>query len=136
LKVSGFAAGTLVYDGLLAVGKNNVVQAELGPAGRGVAEVLVHALHGKKLSKAKRANRVLSTLYIVGHDAMLSTAVRMVAENRRRDIAAFGAKEPVVGGIILLGGEGEGGRRDANNTGYAPKVEMARMQQPRIFGRM
>ncbi len=84
----------------------------------------------------KRANRVLSTLDVVGHDAMLSTAVRMVAENRRRDIAAFVAKEPVVGGISLLGGESEGGRRDANNTGYAPKVEMARMQQPRIFGRM
>jgi hypothetical protein len=136
LEVSSLAAGTLVYDGLLAVGEDNVVQAELGPARGGVAKVLVHALHGKKLSEAKRAQRVLSALNIVRHDAVLSTAVRMVTKNRNSNVTAFIAEIPVVGGINLLGSEGEKRRRDANNTGYAPNMEITGMQQPRVFGRV
>jgi hypothetical protein len=112
------------------------MQAQLGPARGGVAKVLVHALHGKKLSEAKRAQRVLSALNIVRHDAVLSTAVRMVTKNRNSNVTAFIAEIPVVGGINLLGSEGEKRRRDANNTGYAPNMEITRMQQPRVFGRV
>ena len=136
MEVSGLAAGTLVYDGLLAVGEDTVVQAELGPARGGIAKVLVHTLNGKKLSEAKRAQRVLSALNIVRHDAVLGAAVGVIAKNRDSNVTAFIAEVPVVGGIILLGSEGEKGRRDTNNTGYAPNMEITGMQQPRVFGRV
>ena len=136
MEVSGLAAGTLVYDGLLAVGEDTVVQAELGPTRGGVAKVLVHALHGKKLSETKKAQRVLSSLNIVRHDAVLSSAVRIVTTNRNSNVTAFIAEIPVVGGIDLLGSEGEKRRRDANNAGNAPNMKIARMQQPTVFGRV
>ena len=98
--------------------------------------MLVHALHEKKLSEAKRAQRVLSALNIVRHDAVLSTAVRMITKNRDSNVTAFIAEIPVVGGINLFGSEGEKRWRDANNASDAPNVKIARVQQPRVFGRV
>ena len=98
--------------------------------------MLVHTLHGEKLSEAKGAQRVLSTLDVVGHDAVLSAAVRMVAKDRNSNVTAFIAEIPVVGGISLFSSEGERRRSDANNTGDAPNMKIARMQQPRVFGRV
>ena len=87
--------------------------------------MLVHTLHGEKLSETKGAQGVLGTLDIVGHDAVLSTAVRMVAKDRNSNVTAFIAKIPVVGGINLIGNEGEKGRRDANYASNTPNMKIA-----------
>ena len=98
--------------------------------------MLVHTLHGKKLSETKGAQRVLGALDIVGHDAVLGTAVGMVAKDRNSNVTAFIAEIPVVGGINLFGSEGEKRWRDANNAGNAPNMKIARVQQPTVFGRV
>ena len=87
--------------------------------------MLVHTLHGEKLSEAKRAQGVLSTLNIVGHDAVLGTAVGMVAEDRGSNVTAFVTEVPVVGGIDLFGNEGKRRWGDAYNTGNAPNMKVA-----------
>ena len=101
------------------------MEAELGPARRGVAEVLVHTLHGEKLSEAKGAQRILGTPNVVRYDAVLSTTVGMVAEDRGSNVTAFIAEKPVFGGVGLLGNEGKGRGGDADNAGDAPDMKVA-----------